>query len=88
MATRGIWARRFTVLCLALVMFAAPVMAQDAAGLLKTGLEQLREGKYTEAIANLRKALAADPSNEEVMDGLQGARHVGNLGGSSASSSR
>lgn len=75
MATRGIWARRFTVLCLAFLMFAAPVMAQDAGSLLKQGLEQLRAGKYTEAIATLRKALAADPSNEDVMAALGRAEY-------------
>ncbi len=86
MATGGIpMARVFVVLVLfavpaTLVTIDQPAVAQDASGLLKTGLEQLRAGKYDEAIATLRKAVAADPTNEEVMNSLGRAEYEALLG--------
>jgi HEAT repeat protein len=53
-----------------------PVWAQEDAGsLLKSGLQQVRAGNYKEGISTLRKALAADPSNEEVMQALGRAEY-------------
>ena len=86
MATGGIPMARMLVI---LVLFAVPVVlvtvdqaatAQDASGLLDTGLKQLRAGNYSEGIATLRKALAADPSNEEVMNALGRAEYEALLG--------
>ena len=86
MATGGIpMARVFVVLVLfavpaTLVTIDQPAVAQDASGLLKAGLEQLRAGKYNEAIVTLRKAVAADPTNEEVMNSLGRAEYEALLG--------
>jgi HEAT repeat protein/CheY-like chemotaxis protein len=59
------------------ILIDTPAAAQEgnAGSLLKTGLEQVRAGKYKEGIATLRKALAADPSSDEVMDALGRAEY-------------
>ncbi|MEM8883551.1 MAG: HEAT repeat domain-containing protein [Planctomycetota bacterium] len=81
MATGGIPLARVIVLLALVAMPATSIMidstaaAQDAGDLLKTGLEQVRAGKYKEGIATLRQALAADPSSEEVMQALGRAEY-------------
>jgi len=82
MATGGTPLARVIVLLLAVavpatsLMLNGPVWAQEDAGsLLKTGLQQVRAGKYKEGISTLRKALAADPSNDEVMAALGRAEY-------------
>ena len=59
------------------ILIDTPAAAQegDAGSLLKSGLEQVRAGKYKEGIATLRKALAADPSSDEVMAALGRAEY-------------
>jgi HEAT repeat protein len=86
MATGGIpMARVFVILVLvavpaALITIDHPASAQEATSLLKKGLEELRAGKHSEAMATLRQALAADPSNEEVMNALGRAEYEALLG--------
>jgi len=82
MATGGTPLARVIVLLLAVavpatsIVLDSPVWAQEDAGsLLKTGLQQVRAGKYKEGISTLRKALAADPSNDEVMAALGRAEY-------------
>jgi|GEM_PF-1869476 len=82
MATGGTPLARVIVLLLAVavpatsIVLGGPVWAQEDAGsLLKNGLQQVRAGKYKEGISTLRKALAADPSNEEVMQALGRAEY-------------
>jgi len=82
MATGGTPLARVIVLLLAVavpatsIVLDSPVWAQEDAGsLLKTGLQQVRAGKYKEGISTLRKALAADPSNDEVMQALGRAEY-------------
>ena len=81
MATGGIPLARVIVLLLAVaipatsIMLEQPAFAQSAGDLLRTGLEQVRAGKYKEGISTLRKALAADPSNEEVSAALGRAEY-------------
>jgi len=81
MATGGTPLARVIVLLLAValpatsILLDSPAFAQGAGELLKTGLEQVRAGKYKEGIATLRRALAADPSSEEVSAALGRAEY-------------
>ena len=88
MATGGTPLARVIVL---LVLFAIPVLsisidntawAQDseAAKLLNDGLSQLRAGKSAEAVKTLRQALAADPTNDEVLNALGRAEYAALIG--------
>jgi HEAT repeat protein len=88
MATGGTPLARVIVL---LVLFAIPVLsistdstawAQDseAAKLLNDGLSQLRAGNSEAAVKTLRQALAADPSNEEVLGALGRAEYSALIG--------
>ncbi|MHC4341983.1 MAG: HEAT repeat domain-containing protein [Planctomycetota bacterium] len=75
-------ARAFVMLVLIAVPAAVFTLDQtavaqesEATGLLKKGLAELRAGKYEQGVATLRQALAADPSNEEVMAALGRAQY-------------
>jgi len=82
MATGGTPLARGIVLLTLVAFFATSNVAdstawaqEDAGTLLKAGLEQVRAGRYKEGYATLRKALAADPSSDEVMAALGRAEY-------------